>query len=198
MDMRRPPRIRHRLDRPKIILPRRRRQKPPIPLKILIPLPRLPVEPMRMNIRPLMIHLPNLNQRIPHRLPTRIEHAPAQMRHLSHRRRNRIIHNQQIIIRIQRQPIRIKWPLRQLRRPHPLPRRLQLLRKHPPLKQFRDRHPRRHCSNSPQKPPPTAEHLFHKSFYFRRKKCSRPEISCSIPLKTSHFASFIHAAWLVS
>src|SRR5262245_19791845 len=98
--------VRNGLNRAEIILASRSSQESAETLKICVVF-RLRVA--RREINPAAVHLPNLDESIPDRIAVRIEQPPAQVCHFTDRWRDRVINNQQIIIRIQREFVRIKW-----------------------------------------------------------------------------------------
>src|SRR3954467_14980435 len=76
-----------------------------------------------MQIRAIVVALPNLDPRIFHRVATGVEYLAAKVRNLSDSRRQTIVDHDQVIVGIERQLVRIK-------RPFGLSRRFQqLLRK---------------------------------------------------------------------
>jgi len=65
-----------------------------------------------LQVRAGVVHLPDFNDRVLDRLATRVEQAPAQMRDFTNRRRDGITHNNEVVIRIERESVRVKRPFR--------------------------------------------------------------------------------------
>src|SRR6478752_4468242 len=78
-----------------------------------------------MQISPAIVALPNFYCRVPNRVPLTIENSSTQIRDLAHTGSQLVIDDQEIVVRIQRQLVRIKRPLGLGWRLH------QLLGKHP-------------------------------------------------------------------
>ena len=73
------------------------------------------VETLRVDVRAVRIALPNLHRRTAHRFAARPEHASAQVSDVTDRGRDCIVHDDEIIVRVERQMVGIKWPLGLLR-----------------------------------------------------------------------------------
>src|SRR5687768_23916 len=64
-----------------------------------------------MQIDAVCVALPDFNQGIANRLALRVENAAAEMRDLTHRWADRVVDDQQIVVSIQRQLVRVERPL---------------------------------------------------------------------------------------
>ena len=114
VNVRRPSRIRHRLDRAEKILARAASEKTPEALEIPFALFR--IARARMQVGPAVVALPDFHERIAHRVALRIENAPAHVSNLADGGSDRVIDDDEIVIRIERQMVRVKRPLRLRRR----------------------------------------------------------------------------------
>ena len=73
-------------------------------------IPRLLVGAAGVDVHPPTVHLPDLHQGVTNRVATHIEDTPPQMRDLPRSRRNRVTDNDQIVIGVQGQSVRIERP----------------------------------------------------------------------------------------
>src|SRR2546428_6492408 len=71
-----------------------------------------------VQINAVAVHLPNLDQRIANRLTARIENPSAEVRDLAERRREAVVHYDEVIVSIQRQVVGIERPFGLARRAH--------------------------------------------------------------------------------
>src|SRR5262245_59327978 len=69
-----------------------------------------------MKIRPVVVTLPNLYERPADRISLRVQHTAGQMSNLTHGRRDVVVDNDQIIIRVERQLVWVKRTLHLSRR----------------------------------------------------------------------------------
>ena len=132
VNVRRPPRIRHWLDRAEKILARTAREETPEALEIPVALFR--IARVRMQVGPAVVALPDFHERIAHRVALRIEDAPAHVSNLADCGSDRVIDDDEIVIRIERQMVRVKRPLRLRRRAR------ELLGKSPRHRKKREAH----------------------------------------------------------
>ena len=109
---RRPARIGHRFDRTEDILAGAAGEKPPITLKICILLG-VPPEITGVKINTIVIALPDLNQRVADRFPARVEHTPTEPGYFADGRCDSIIDDEQVVIRVEREFVRVKRTLGQ-------------------------------------------------------------------------------------
>src|SRR5262245_10616830 len=65
-----------------------------------------------MQIDSVAINLPDLDHSVSNRTSLGIEQLASEMRDLSNRRRNAVVDDDQIVVRIEREPVRIKRPFR--------------------------------------------------------------------------------------
>ena len=63
------------------------------------------------------INLPNLNERVTDRLASGIENPSTQMGDLPNRWGDRIVHNDKIVVSVERELVGIEWPSGHLGRP---------------------------------------------------------------------------------
>ncbi len=110
MDMRRAARIRHRFDGAEPVLAVRRGRERAVPLEIHIPPAAAAVS--RVHLNPLAIDLPDFNGGVLDRLAAYAEHSAGKMRDLSDRGRRGIADDDQIVVFIERQLVRIVRGLR--------------------------------------------------------------------------------------
>ena len=92
MNMGRPAWIRHGLDRSKEILTRAASEKPTEALEVRVTF--ITVVTAAVQIRAVMIDLPNLNDRIPNWRTGRIEDTTAEIGHFTHRCVDRVVDDQ--------------------------------------------------------------------------------------------------------
>src|SRR5580704_14603448 len=69
-----------------------------------------------MNVRAVVIDLPDFDQCIANRIAAGVEDFAAEVSHVTHGRRDRIVDDEQIVVRVERQMIGIERALRHLRR----------------------------------------------------------------------------------
>ena len=117
-------RVFDRLDRPEVVTTLRIGQEAPVALEVGI-------EPRRLtsagvDVGASLIDLPDLDNRVADRLPGRRGDPSRQMRDLADARRDGVVEDQQVVIGIERQLVRIKRPLGRHGR-----RAGELLGKHP-------------------------------------------------------------------
>ena len=63
-----------------------------------------------VDIDPLAVHLPDFHEGVAHRLAVFVENAPAQVRDLANGRGNRVVDDDQVVVGVERQPIRVERP----------------------------------------------------------------------------------------
>ena len=68
-----------------------------------------------MQVRSAVIALPDFDDRIANRRAARVEDASAEIRDLADGRRQRVVHDQQIVVRIEREMVGVKWSFGLLR-----------------------------------------------------------------------------------
>src|SRR5579872_3994963 len=121
VDMRRASRVGDRFDGAEVVLAGRTREKAPEPLEVGIARAAVcAVGAAAVDVRPFAIHLPDLHDRVPDRMPARVENAAAEVRDLAHGRGDMVVDDDQVVIRIERKPIRIERSLRLPRCAHEL------------------------------------------------------------------------------
>src|SRR5262249_31157106 len=140
---------RHRLDRAEDVLACRSSGEPPKALEIFVLL--VLVSRPRVQIRAAVVTLPDLYRRILDRLAAGIQDLAAQVSDLAYGWRQRVIDDDQVVVRIQWQLVRIKRPLGLRRRPH------QLFCKRP-----RGQPQRRSRSRRSKKSTPRANRAIHR------------------------------------
>src|SRR4051812_14919120 len=64
---------------------------------------------MAVQVNAIVVHLPNLHERVAERLPAAIENSSGQVRDLANGQRERVVDDEQIIVCIQRKVVGIKW-----------------------------------------------------------------------------------------
>src|ERR1051325_6484702 len=122
MNVRRAARIGQRLDGAEQIFATRTRNEPAEALKVLILL--LRVAGLAVQIRPVVVALPDFHDGIANWITFGIENSSAHVGHLADSRRERIVNHEQVVVRVERQVIGIE-------RPFCLSRREQQVRKKP-------------------------------------------------------------------
>src|SRR5690606_5718634 len=121
-----PPRIGYWLDRAEVVLALRSSQEAAEALKIRIAF--FTIAAAAVKVSAVIIDLPDFNSGISNGRAVTAEHPPGQMRDLADRRGDRIIDNQEVVVRVERQAVGIKrsfrlgWRKRQFlgKRPGPL------------------------------------------------------------------------------
>ena len=63
-----------------------------------------------MEVETVLVNLPNLNQRVSYRLPTRVQYPSAEVGDLAHGRRQGFVDHNQVIIRVERKLVWIEGP----------------------------------------------------------------------------------------
>ena len=106
--MRTAARIRHGLDRAEKIFARGARAEAPEALEIFVAF--LGVARAGVEIRAAVIALPDFHERIANRRAAGVEDASAEIRDFADRGRERVVHDEQIVVGIEREVIRVKWP----------------------------------------------------------------------------------------
>ena len=91
--------IQRRLDRAEIVLAAGAGEEPPKPLEVRVS-PGMIVA-AGVQIDPVVVNLPNLNQSIANGVALGVEDASAQVRDFSDRRRDAIVDNDQVIVRVE-------------------------------------------------------------------------------------------------
>jgi len=109
MNVRSPSRIRDRLDRAEQIFSGRTGGEPSETLEVLVPL--LSIIASRVQIGPIVVGLPDFDDRVPNRFAMGSENLPTQVSHLTHPRRQAVVQHQQIIVGVERQLVGIERPL---------------------------------------------------------------------------------------
>src|SRR6185437_11774274 len=100
--------IERRFDRAKVILARRAGQKTAEALEVLVE--RLAVAAARVQVDPVVVDLPDFDQGIAKGFAARVQDSPAEVRDLADGRRDFVVDDQQIVVGIERQLVRIKGP----------------------------------------------------------------------------------------
>src|SRR5512133_2443634 len=113
MDVRRGPHlIGHRLHGAKIIFPGRTGQEPAKTLEIGVKRPSARASP---EVGAFAVYLPKLDHRISDGVTSPLDESSAQMRDFAYGRRDRIVNNQQVIIRVERKSARVERTFLNLR-----------------------------------------------------------------------------------
>ena len=107
--------IGHRADGPKKILARRTGEEASEALEVTVAL--RGVTRPSVDVGAVVIGLPNLDEGIAHRLAFFVEDATTQPRDGADRWGDPVIHDDEVVIRIERELVRIERTLRLLRRP---------------------------------------------------------------------------------
>lgn len=102
-------RIQPRLYRPEKVLARRSRDEAPIALKIAVPIGN---RALRVDISAVVVRLPDLDQSIANRLTALIENTATQPCDLADCRSNVVADDDQVVVPVERQPVRIIRPER--------------------------------------------------------------------------------------
>ena len=102
--------VRHGLDRAEQILAAARCEEAPVALEVFVLLV-MAAETFRVDVNAVHVALPDLHGRAAHRLAIRPEDAPAEIRDLAGRGSDRVIHDEEIVVRIERQMVGVERPL---------------------------------------------------------------------------------------
>src|SRR6266568_3293543 len=102
-------RVEHGLDGAKIVFAAGAGQEPAKALEVFVA---LRVSVTTVQIDPMVVHLPDFHQRVPYRIAFRVEDAPAQVRDFPNRRSDAVVDDDEVVVCVERQVVRIEWPLR--------------------------------------------------------------------------------------
>lgn len=91
-----PAAIRHRLDRPEVVLACGASKKSTVSLEVRVE--RTLVLRVLLQVSAVLIALPDLDHRIPQRLTTRVKNPAAEVRDFPHSRRDAVVDDQQVVI----------------------------------------------------------------------------------------------------
>src|SRR5688572_18115374 len=100
--------VRHGLDRAKVVLASTVGQKPAEALEVSVS--HFGVAGAGMQVRSVVIALPDFDGRIANRLAPRVEDTAGEMRNLADGGRDPVVDDEQIIVRVERQLIGIERP----------------------------------------------------------------------------------------
>jgi hypothetical protein len=64
-----------------------------------------------VNVGPLAVHLPDLDDGVAHRIPLGIEDPPGQVRDLADGGRDGVVDDEQVVVGVQRELVRVERPL---------------------------------------------------------------------------------------
>lgn len=115
MNVRRASGVGNRFDGTEQIFTGGTREKSSEALEVFVTL--VGVARLRVEVSPIVVALPYFDERVPHGLAARIQDAAAQPGDFSKRRRDGVVQDEQVIVSIQGQLVRIERPFRLGRRP---------------------------------------------------------------------------------
>ena len=107
------PGIRDRLDRPEVVLAVRAGREPAEALEVLVLLIAGRAAVAGVQVHLVGVALPDLDGRIPHGAPGRAQDAAGQVRDLADGRGDVIVDDDQVVVGIERQLVRVERPFRQ-------------------------------------------------------------------------------------
>ena len=64
-----------------------------------------------VDVGPVVVDLPDLDQGVPHRVALGVEDAAGQVGHLADGRRDAVVDDEQVVVGVERELVRIKRPL---------------------------------------------------------------------------------------
>jgi hypothetical protein len=111
MDVRRAAGVGHGFDRAKIVLPGGTGQEPPVALEVLVA--SLLVAGAAVQVRALVVHLPDFDERVAEWRAGRVEDTAREVRDFTHGGRDRIVDDQQVVVGVERQAVRVERPFGQ-------------------------------------------------------------------------------------
>ena len=103
-------RVLDRFDGPEVVLAFRIAQESPVPLKVLVEPGWLTTTGVHVGTR--VVDLPDLDERIAHRLTRSRQHPPGEVSNVSDGWRNAVVDDQEIVVGVERQDIRIERSFR--------------------------------------------------------------------------------------